>query len=159
MWSTTYEIKFKQKIHTDTSTLWRFIESPNNLDRITPDWMKFNILSNPPQVMYNGLLIEYSVGLPILGETRWLTEIKHIEPGVSFVDEQRQGPYSFWYHEHRIEDLGDGTCMMHDILRYQPPFGPLGGIVNRLVISKMLHEIFDYRRGAMDEIFPERLQA
>jgi hypothetical protein len=30
----------------------------------------------------------------MLGWQHWITEIKHIREGVSFVDEQRHGPYA-----------------------------------------------------------------
>jgi len=133
--------------------LWDFIESPNNLDRITPPWMKFKIVSNPPKKMSNGLLIEYSIGLPIIGNTTWVSELKHIEPLVSFVDEQKVGPYGLWYHTHSIEVVDTENCIMHDSIYYKPPGGVLAPLINWLYIRKSLQAIFEYRCQVMDEIF------
>ena len=32
----------------------------------------------PPETMYDGLVIEYRIVIPLLGKQAWLTEIKHI---------------------------------------------------------------------------------
>ncbi len=45
-----------------------------------------------------------------------------------------------WHHEHIIEPI-DNDVLMTDIISYQPPFGFLGAIVNRLLIKKKLKEI------------------
>jgi ligand-binding SRPBCC domain-containing protein len=42
---------------------------------------------------------------------------------------------------------------MKDIVSYQPPFGFLGALANRLFIRKKLNEIFDYRRIALEKRF------
>ena len=90
---------------TDLDNAWEFISTPKNLDAITPDDMSFSILTDVPEVMYEGLLIEYRVGIPVIGSQCWLTEIKHIKDRHSFVDEQRIGPYSLWYHYHEITEM------------------------------------------------------
>ena len=79
----------------------------------------------------------------------WLTEITHVKEGEYFVDEQRFGPYAMWHHKHKIEPI-DGGVLMTDIVTYQPPFGFLGAIANKLFIKKKLAEIFAYRRKAVE---------
>ncbi len=37
---------------------------------------------------------------------------------------------------------------------YQLPFGPFGTLVHRLVVRKMLEEIFAYRADKLRELFP-----
>ncbi|MBW6509069.1 MAG: hypothetical protein K0A94_05920, partial [Desulfuromonadales bacterium] len=74
--------------------------------------------------------------------------------GISFVDEQRLGPYRLWYHYHQIESLGTKKTKMIDHVTYALPFGPLGKIVHSLKVEQMLREIFDYRRGKLLELFP-----
>ncbi|MFT5837357.1 MAG: ligand-binding SRPBCC domain-containing protein, partial [Candidatus Azotimanducaceae bacterium] len=97
-----YELYREQTIHTDLETAWNFIRSPQNLDKITPADMAFEIIGELPVEMYDGLLIEYRVGIPLIGKQTWLTELKHIRERHSFVDEQRIGPYKIWYHYHEI---------------------------------------------------------
>lgn len=142
----------EQVIATDLNTAWDFIRRPQNLNRITPDDMTFEIISEVPEEMYNGLMIEYRIGIPLLGKQPWLSEIKHVRDHHSFVDEQRSGPYRLWYHYHEISEHADGVRFV-DRVHYTLPFGPLGAIAHRLYVKKQLQYIFDYRRQAMVEVF------
>ncbi|WPJ97387.1 SRPBCC family protein [Coraliomargarita algicola] len=138
----------EQIIGTDLQTAWDFISSPQNLDRITPDDMDFEIVSKLPEQMYDGLLIEYRVGIPILGKQTWLTELKHIREQHSFVDEQRIGPYKLWYHYHEITKVKGGV-RFSDQVSYVMPLGPLGAIARAIYVKNELRRIFDYRQQAM----------
>ncbi|MFU8849004.1 MAG: SRPBCC family protein [Opitutales bacterium] len=140
----------EQTIATEIDDAWSFISSPANLDRITPPDMSFEIVTALPEVMYNGLLIEYRVGIPLIGKQTWLTELKHIREGHSFVDEQRIGPYKLWYHYHEITEVPEGVRFV-DRVNYILPFGPLGGIAHALYVKKELQRIFDYRKKAMEQ--------
>ncbi|MGB0263876.1 MAG: SRPBCC family protein [Opitutales bacterium] len=142
----------EQVIATDLNTAWDFIRRPQNLNRITPDDMSFEIISEVPEEMYNGLMIEYRIGIPLLGKQPWLSEIKHVRDHHSFVDEQRIGPYRLWYHYHEISEHADGVRFV-DRVHYTLPFGPLGAIAHWLYVKKQLQYIFDYRRQAMVEVF------
>lgn len=148
-----YQLRTEQFIKTDINNLWDFISSPENLKRITPEYMGFDITSdNLLGKMYEGMIISYKVS-PLFGiKTTWVTEITHIREKEYFVDEQRIGPYKFWHHQHLLIEKEGGT-MMQDIVSYSPPFGILGSIINKLVIRKKLTQIFNYRRRALDKIF------
>ncbi|MFN8411457.1 MAG: SRPBCC family protein [Anaerolineales bacterium] len=82
----------------------------------------------------------------------WLTEIAHIRDNEYFVDEQRVGPYRFWYHEHRFEQQLDGVKMI-DHVTYALPFGFIGEVVHSLWVKKRLNSIFDYRFQKVEELF------
>ncbi|MGB0744946.1 MAG: SRPBCC family protein [Opitutales bacterium] len=138
----------EQVIKTDIERAWQFISVPANLDAITPPDMSFEIITDIPEVMYNGLLIEYRVGIPLMGKQTWLTELKHIREGHSFVDEQRIGPYKLWYHYHEITEVGGGVRFI-DRVNYVMPFGPLGAIAHALYVKKQLKHVFDFRKEAM----------
>lgn len=148
-----YQLYMEQKIPAKMQEVWDFISAPRNLQKITPDYMGFNITSQHlPEKMYPGMIISYKVS-PLLNlKMTWVTEITHVEELDYFVDEQRVGPYKMWHHEHKVEPI-EGGVLMKDLLSYQPPMGFLGGIANSLVIKNKIHEIFDYRRKALDQIF------
>ena len=114
--------------------------------------MAFEIIGEPPEKTYAGLLLEYRVKVPLLGWSTWLTEIKYVEEGVSFMDEQRVGPYKLWLHTHKLEDV-DGGTRMTDNIRYLVPLGPIGLLANAVFVGRTLRRIFDYRRVKMEEIF------
>ena len=147
-----YHLKQSQTLPVDREVLWEFISVPQNLNKITPPDMAFEIIGESPEKTYTGLLLEYRVKVPLLGWSTWLTEIKYVQEGVSFMDEQRVGPYKLWLHTHKLEDVDGGTRMTDDI-RYIVPFGPIGCIANVLFVGRTLRRIFDYRRVKMEEIF------
>jgi ligand-binding SRPBCC domain-containing protein len=147
-----HHLKQSQTLPVDREVLWEFISVPQNLNKITPPDMAFEIIGESPEKTYTGLLLEYRVKVPLLGWSTWLTEIKYVQEGVSFMDEQRVGPYKLWLHTHKLEDVDGGTRMTDDI-RYIVPFGPIGWIANVLFVGRTLRRIFDYRRVKMEEIF------
>ena len=150
-----YQKIWKQELKSDLETMWDFISSPQNLKKITPDYMGFDITGNyMPDKMYQGMMISYKVS-PLLGISMdWLTEISHIEPMSYFVDEQRVGPYKLWHHQHKIEKTERGV-LMTDILTYQISFSILGQVANTLFIDKKIEEIFDYRKKVLNSVFGE----
>lgn len=132
---------------------WKFFSSPANLKRITPEYMGFDIVSNSESdTMYAGQIIRYVVK-PVAGiPMNWTTEITHVNEPHFFIDEQRQGPYRMWHHQHKFKEVKEGV-LMEDIVHYQPPFGFFGDITNRLFIRKKLRDIFNYRKKVIKDIF------
>jgi ligand-binding SRPBCC domain-containing protein len=92
-----YKIEREQEIRTTMQKAWDFIKTPKNLDRITPAELEFEIVSDVPDNMFNGLIVEYIITIPFFGRRKWVAEMKHIREPFSFVDDQRVGPYRFWY--------------------------------------------------------------
>lgn len=142
-----------QTLPVEQSVLWDFVSVPQNLNEITPPDMAFEIVGDLPDRAKDGLLLEYRVKIPLIGWTTWLTEIKYVEEGVSFMDEQRVGPYKLWLHSHRLEAVEGGTKMTDEI-RYELPFGFLGSIAHVLFVRRTLAKIFDYRRERLKDLFP-----
>ncbi|MEM7790142.1 MAG: SRPBCC family protein [Verrucomicrobiota bacterium] len=142
----------KQVLDTDLQSAWEFISSPANLDAITPEDMQFSIVSEVPEKMYDGLMIEYLVQIPLIGKQSWLSEIKYIQDGKSFVDDQRIGPYKFWLHYHEVSEVAEGIQFIDKII-YSLPLGPIGSIAHVFYVKNKLKYIFDYRAAAMDKLF------
>lgn len=131
---------------------WAFFSTPRNLDRITPGSVGFKITRLDSEEMQLGQLIGYRIKVAPLVWVDWLTEITHVEPGVSFVDEQRVGPYRYWHHRHQFFEHEAGVRMTDDVT-YALPLGPLGRIAHALYVRNQLHHIFDERRRAIEGIF------
>jgi ligand-binding SRPBCC domain-containing protein len=142
-----------QKIPASMEEVWDFISSPGNLKKITPGYMRFEVTTkNLPGKIYPGMIIKYKVR-PMLGiKMNWVTEISQVKELEFFIDEQLIGPYKLWHHQHHIAAI-EGGVLMKDIVNYSPPFGFLGTIANSLFIRKQLKEIFEFRRGKLEEIF------
>lgn len=149
-----YQFKREQLVNTNINELWDFISSPQNLKKITPPEMGFDIQTpDLPDEIYAGMIISYIVRPLWNIPTTWVTEITQVVPQQYFVDEQRVGPYALWHHQHIVKAVSEGV-LMTDIVSYKPPFGPLGNLANSLLIRKKLNQIFDYRTQAMNAIFP-----
>ena len=84
---------------------------------------------------------------------RWLTVIARWVPGVEFQDRQERGPYRTWIHTHRFQSDGHGV-LMRDRVEYELPFGVLGRIAHSLLVQRQLEGIFEYRRSAIERLFP-----
>ncbi|WP_430405969.1 SRPBCC family protein [Fluviicola sp.] len=147
-----YQLKRTQFVKTDLETCWNFFSAPANLQVITPDYMGFKVLTPVPDEMYHGLIISYKVSPVLRIPMNWVTEITYVKDGSYFVDEQRQGPYKMWHHEHHFKEV-EGGVEMTDIVSYSLPFGFLGRFVHWLFIRKQLEGIFNYRIKKVDELF------
>jgi ligand-binding SRPBCC domain-containing protein len=144
----------EQIIPAQVKDVWHYFCDPKNLNEITPPNMNFEIIKGGDVEMYEGQIIEYRVEFLRGVKSLWLTEISHVCDEKYFVDEQRVGPYRFWYHEHVFEEHPSGTKMT-DQVTYVIPFGILGDFLNTLWISGRLRNIFDFRRQKIIELYGE----
>ncbi|NJC97221.1 MAG: cell division inhibitor [Anaerolineales bacterium] len=142
----------EQSIPAPVEKVWAYFCDPRNLNALTPPNMNFEILQGGDAAMYEGQIIEYRVEFLRGVRSLWLTEIAHVREGAYFVDEQRMGPYRFWYHEHFFEQEPGATRMM-DQVTYAIPFGMLGDLLNAVWISRRLENIFNYRMQKIIELF------
>lgn len=146
-----YRLHQVQLLPIDINDAWEFFVNPANLPQITPPDLGFRIISELPERMYAGMIVSYTV-TPVAGiPVNWLTEITHIDAPHFFVDEQRQGPYRFWHHQHLFHEV-DGGTEMTDIVHYGLPFDPVGRLIAPL-IRKRLEGIFAYRRRVLEHRF------
>jgi len=149
---TMYRLTARQYLPIAPREAWNFLSKPENLQKITPQHMGFEILSGAEGPMYEGQIIHYTVA-PFPGfRTRWVTEITHLREGSYFVDEQRFGPYSFWHHKHFVSEVANGT-EMRDIIDYKLPLGLLGSLAQTLFVRRQLTGIFRYREKTLEATF------
>lgn len=124
-----------------------FFADASNLEAITPEMLRFRIVTPQPIRMQEGALIDYRLrlrGFPM----RWRTLIAAWEPPYRFVDVQLKGPYRLWHHEHTFTPL-DGGVMCRDIVHYAH-FG--GRLVHDRLVRPDLARIFEFRRTRLEEI-------
>lgn len=131
---------------------WAFFSSPRNLATITPNYLKFIILSGAETDMYAGQIIQYKVQPLPFYTSKWVTEIKNVQDKKFFIDEQRYGPYDLWHHKHFFKAVSGGVEMT-DIVDYKLPLGVLGRIVEPFLVRPKLREIFLYRKNKLVELF------
>jgi ligand-binding SRPBCC domain-containing protein len=139
-----YVLERAQVIERPLADTFEFFGDAFNLEKITPSYLRFRILTPAPIAMRAGTVIEYRLalgGVPF----RWRTLIEEWEPGERFVDSQLTGPYALWRHTHTFEALGHARTLMRDRVEYRVPFGPLGRLAHVLFVRRTLEKIFDFR--------------
>ncbi len=128
--------------------VFAFFSDAANLEALTPDFLRFRILTPTPIEMGRGVRIDYRLsvrGVPL----RWRSEITHWLPPWRFVDRQLRGPYRLWIHEHEFDER-DGGTVCRDRVSWAAPGGAL---VGRWIVEPDLERIFAYRRAALAERF------
>ncbi|MBM3422525.1 MAG: SRPBCC family protein [Chlorobi bacterium] len=147
-----YTLKYLQRIPVTIETAWDFFSSPENLSRITPPEMFFRITDGlPGRQIYEGMLITYTLYPFMMLPVEWETEIISVERPFLFVDRQKSGPYESWVHRHEFREIPGGVEMI-DRIDYVMPFGAFGDMVNALIVSRRLDEVFAYRKRRTGEI-------
>jgi ligand-binding SRPBCC domain-containing protein len=144
----------RQSVAADLDTVFAFFSRPENLARITPPSMRFQVLTPSPIPMHRGALIDYVVtvgGIPM----RWRSQITTYDPPHRFVDEQLLGPYSYWHHVHEFAARPDGGTDLRDRVTYGLPFGPVGELAHALVVRRQLDQIFAFRQAFVVREFGE----
>ena len=131
--------------------VFAFFADAHNLERITPAFLRFHVLTPDPIEMHAGTLIDYEMRLYGV-RVGWRTLIQRYEPDDFFVDVQLKGPYRSWRHRHEFKEVPGGT-QMHDRVDYEMPYGMLGSLVRMLFVQGVLERIFDHRNTAIAQYF------
>ncbi|MES2657377.1 MAG: SRPBCC family protein [Verrucomicrobiota bacterium] len=147
-----YTLVQEQRLPVSREAAWEFFSTPRNLDEITPRDIGFEIVNQPGNKLYDGQIITYRIEIFPFVWVSWITEIKSVEDGIYFVDEQRFGPYKFWHHRHTFEDIPGGV-LMTDFVHYGLGFGPFGAIARAVFVRRKLESIFNFRREILAKRF------
>ena len=142
-----FRLSVERVLSAELEQVFAFFAEPRNLERITPPWLRFRIVGEPP-TMAAGTQIHYRLrlhGIPV----GWHTEITDWSPPHRFVDVQRRGPFALWEHQHTFETTNRGT-LMRDTVDYSMA---LPRVSNRLVVASDLRAIFEYRHAAIAAAF------
>ena len=126
-----------------------FFSNAENLEKITPPDLNFQILSPLPIEMKVGAIIDYQIKL--MGVSfKWKTEITKWNPPYSFEDVQLKGPYRQWIHTHTFEEV-EGKTIMTDYVRYALPIWPFGQVAFPFVSFK-IKQIFKHRNKVIHQL-------
>jgi ligand-binding SRPBCC domain-containing protein len=145
---TTFNLTAEIFLPAPRNRVFEFFADPRNLERLTPPWLHFEIITPSDTIITRGTLLDYRLrlrGIPL----RWQSEISVWEPPHRFVDRQIKGPYSLWVHEHSFAGH-DGGTMVGDRVEYAVPGGRL---IQKLFVAPDLERIFSYRHRVLHEIF------
>jgi ligand-binding SRPBCC domain-containing protein len=148
-----HRLEREQFVARPLGEVFDFFARAENLERITPPWLRFRLTATEPIEMRAGTLIEYRLRVHRV-PVRWVSRIEEWEVERMFVDRQVRGPYRLWCHRHEFSAVGGGTRVL-DRVDYALPLGPLGELARVLVVRGDLARIFDYRRAAVARLLGE----
>jgi ligand-binding SRPBCC domain-containing protein len=140
----------EQRVARPLAEVFEFFARADNLERITPPWLSFGLVSQEPSELRRGTLLQYRLrvhGVPL----RWVSEIELWEPGRAFVDRQVRGPYRLWRHQHDFAPIGAQT-IVRDRVRYALPLSRLGELAHAVFVRRDLERIFEFRRQAVSQL-------
>jgi ligand-binding SRPBCC domain-containing protein len=72
------------------------------------------------------------------------SRITELDEPVRFVDEQQDGPFTRFRHEHLFTAVGDGTQMV-DMVSFRAPAGAVGRIAERILLGRYLPRLIRQR--------------
>ncbi|MFN6113563.1 MAG: SRPBCC family protein [Bacteroidota bacterium] len=137
------------RINAPIEKVFHFHDDTRNLLKITPPDIKVSIETmGSPGLGYE---VTLKVRQFMVFVMRWHVKITVYEPPVLMVDEQVSGPFRTWKQTRRLRQVEGGTELT-DIVEYEAPFGPLGRIVNALVIRRQIEKMFTYRQATTKKL-------
>jgi ligand-binding SRPBCC domain-containing protein len=127
-----------------------FFRHPTNILRVSPPRLQMQLESAPETLDLGSrlTLVSRRWGL----RYRAVTEVIVHEPGVSFVEEQKEGAFRKWVHTHRFEATTAAATRVKDEIDYEPPGGMLGLLLTPAAVERELADFFCYRNERLAEI-------
>ena len=162
--------------------VFAFFANPENLPRLMPSWQKARIeeaafapppprpVAPDPALRLNTIAAGANSRITLSFRPfpysplriPWEAEIAEFAWNDHFCDIQLRGPFAYWRHCHRLHPetrantvgvLIHGT-LVRDEVEYELPYGPLGGLAQRLFIARQLRSTFAYRHQRTLELLP-----
>jgi hypothetical protein len=153
----TYRLDREQTVDSPRDEVFAFFADARNLERLTPPWLRCEILTPGPIDMRVGTIIQYALQCHRL-PSQWTTAITVWNPPFEFVDVQLRGPYVLWHHRHAFETVGDSTRMIDEV-HYRLPLGWIGRLMNGLMVQRDVMAIFNYREQTVKRVLESRTSA
>lgn len=146
-----HSLSFKSKFTIDPKAIWNWHAAPGAFERLCPYWesvlvrKRFPGIDNPSNIA-EGAVVEldmYPLAPLTIPKLHWTIRHHGYIEGCKFEDQQLQGPFSYWNHQHIIH--ADGS--LEDIIDYELPFSPLSDIVAKAFTEAKLKRLFKYRHA------------
>ena len=168
-----YHVEFEQWTPVAIEKAFLFFANPANLPRIMPPetgtkLLDLRLATPPPapdkrapgsdrkhlagagsEIVTSFRLFRF---LPLRAE--WIALITEFEWNHHFADVQKKGPFKRFRHRHEFRpEVQNGVAgtMVRDVVEYDPGFGFLGGLAQRLFIAHHLQRTFAYRQRAFQK--------
>lgn len=144
-----FSLSAEQLVKAPLEEVFDFFVDSRNLTLLTPPTVKFRLLSIDPKITHQGQRLDFEIR-PFIVRFHWISEITEFVPPFRFVDEQIEGPYRYWRHDHHFRPHLQGT-IIRDQVSYELPLGLMGHIAHTLFVRQQIQRIFTYRRQQLEK--------
>jgi ligand-binding SRPBCC domain-containing protein len=76
------------------------------------------------------------------------SRITEVHAPTTFADQQESGPFAWFRHRHTFRAVPGGTVMTDD-WEHASPLGPIGRIVDRVVLGRYMRGLLETRNAAL----------
>jgi ligand-binding SRPBCC domain-containing protein len=94
--------------------------------------------------------------LPFLPfRAQWIALITEFEWNHHFADIQKKGPFKRFQHRHEFSaETRNGLCgtIVRDAIEYDPGFGVIGSLGQKLFIARTLKQTFKHRQNTLEKL-------
>jgi uncharacterized protein len=136
---------FRHRVELDhpVEEVFAWHTRPGAFERLSPPWEDVRVRARDGGIEPGArVVIELRRGPAKL---TWEVEHTQYEEHRLFVDEQVEGPFAAWRHEHRFEALDGGRTAVTDVVTWEAPLGALGETFGGGYIERELGRLFRFR--------------
>ncbi len=131
-------------------TVFDFLIRTANLVQLIPPNGPMQIIS-VPEILEQGSRLEFKASA--YGQTMKIVhQITGLIAPTSVTEEQVEGLFKRWVHQHVVEEGAEGTVVAIDRIEFEPPGGMLGFVVTKRKILEQLESLFAHRHRQMQKI-------
>ncbi|MBX9667088.1 MAG: TIGR01777 family oxidoreductase [Candidatus Obscuribacterales bacterium] len=116
-------------------------------ERLTPPWEAVALKSRDASVAEGSRAVLTINSGPLALE--WTAEHHDVEPGKEFSDRQINGPFKYWDHRHKFEQIEGGGCLLEDRIEFELPASFITHVGVDLIREK-LKRMFEYRHSVTE---------
>ena len=113
------------------------------LDRMLPPWMPSQIISKKGSI-HDGDTVTVQSNFGIIPLVFQVIHQNYIE-NKQFEDVQVKGPFAFFKHTHKFEEIDEKKSKIIDEIEYRLPLWGLSKFIGRSFIEEKLNRMFTYR--------------
>lgn len=149
MASPFYVIERTSTLPVSAEEAFAWHERAGAFERLAPPWERFEVLERTGGIQ-DGARTTFRVHIgPV--PLRWVAAHRDYVPGRRFVDEQVEGPFSYWRHQHLFEAVSPGASRYTDRIEFTPPFGTLGAAAGIWLARPRTERMLAYRHSLLHE--------
>jgi ligand-binding SRPBCC domain-containing protein len=139
---------FELWVPSSLEAVWEFHNSAEALKILTPPERQIRALTEDLAVREGArqtfVVKQFGFG-PLAIWGKWEAELYDVNPPHGFKDRALRSPFKRWRHFHQFLNTGSGTTI-RDHVSYELPLGPLGLIMNRMIVAKQIEALFAFRQ-------------